>query len=517
VSGTVNDFTIGLKTENDSVAIINEWENWLGRQIGVYVVFLDGGGDWNQLSGASFYADRVRPIMDRTIIEWSVPIFPDSWDYHGGYNEVINGSRDGVFARQAREIADATPPHMPIYIRIGWKFNGLFPWDTCGPWLGDRWANDAFTANEELGGQGAYRAAFRRIVSVYRATRPERFTFVFCPGNFTYTADYDWERVWPGDDVVDIYSIDCYYDTDYVSTDPHVAFEHLTHGIPYGFSHQRDRAVARGKRLAISEWGVDRNSSADWCRLLGAWCRDNRYRYAAYWEEPIEPFIGKLRDNRFPDVTQAMRETFGANGTAYEGGAPLPPPPPATGAVITGTPGPDTLTGGTGPDTIFGEAGDDALFGGGGDDILDPGPGAGFYIEGGAGVDTMIYKRGPPGYGAGTFQGFAVGIDRIRTHGYAASEITISPHTHEGQNGQIVLFFGGGHIWLPGVLGLTMDMIEVLDPPGTSPPPPPPPPQPPPPLPPGTVRRVLRGANGGVLTRTDGRPLLSADVYPVEP
>ena len=92
----------------------------------------------------------MRWYVDRGgVVEVSCGFFPDPIPYHQGYNEVINGTRDGVFRQIARTLDDGFPADVPIYFRIAWEWNGNFPWNT---------ENDVnFTINTEHGGQGQRR------------------------------------------------------------------------------------------------------------------------------------------------------------------------------------------------------------------------------------------------------------------------------------------------------------------------------------------------------------------------
>ena len=65
----------------------------------------------------------------------------------------------------------------------------------------------------------------------------------------------------------------------------------------------------------------------------------------------------------------------------------------ATGVLIDGGDGDDTITGSAGNDSLFGSAGDDTITGGGGNDVLDGGAGTDT-LKGGAGNDLYRFGRG---------------------------------------------------------------------------------------------------------------------------
>jgi Ca2+-binding RTX toxin-like protein len=71
------------------------------------------------------------------------------------------------------------------------------------------------------------------------------------------------------------------------------------------------------------------------------------------------------------------------------------------------------------------------------------------YMAGGAGADTFVI--GPGRVGADTIGDFEPGVDRLELRGFTPPEVSVEAHSHDGSDGQILSFVGGGHVWLPGV------------------------------------------------------------------
>jgi glucose/arabinose dehydrogenase len=142
-------------------------------------------------------------------------------------------------------------------------------------------------------------------------------------------------------------------------------------------------------------------------------------------------------------------------------------------------------------------AGFDApLIGGGGADTIRSGEGAP-YMVGGAGAHTFVVEAGA---GRITIGDFARGEDVLRFDGIAVSALTIEAHSYGGADGQIVRF-DGGHVWLPGVHGLTAAELGAAAPAPTPTPAPAPGPGPAPtPTPtPGPGGTPPQPGAGGVL------------------
>jgi Ca2+-binding RTX toxin-like protein len=209
---------------------------------------------------------------------------------------------------------------------------------------------------------------------------------------------------------------------------------------------------------------------------------------ATYWDH-WSAFDGELSDDQGSVNAQTFNEVFGVptagsgavpwtpEGTAPSGGAPTAPQGPGTGVVgerpeqSEGGIAPPPVTGGGSPTpspapsdpgssapppaatstTLDGGTSDAPLIGGAGNELIRSGEGAP-YMAGGAGADSLVIEAGA---GQLTLADFShADGDRILLDGIAASAVTIEAHSHDGSDGQILLF-EGGHAWLPGVHDLT--------------------------------------------------------------
>jgi hypothetical protein len=259
----------------------DRFEAWLGRPLDG-VQLHNGRADWADWLGSigwliDLWADRSRTIF------WSIQLLPNGADLAQG----AAGTYDGYYAEAARQIAAGQPEGL-IFVRTGWEFNGdWMPWAAKGR-------------------EKEYIATYRNLVRQFRGAS-DRFVFEWSPnvGNF----GIDPGAAWPGDDVVDVIGIDFYYQPQWDSADPEVAWGDMV-ARPYGLAWHRDFAAARGKPRAFSEWGVTLDDAGPYVRSAGAWFRQEDVVYQSYWNSDAD-FRGKLSDGRLPRAGEAYRETFG--------------------------------------------------------------------------------------------------------------------------------------------------------------------------------------------------------------
>jgi beta-mannanase len=471
------------------------YEQAIGRPIDLFLLF-SGDWDWGALAGVGGETARADDVWNslghQVNFEWSIPLFAVSDGYHN-YGPVLSGAHDGDMYSCGATICNWYESHWPavpeILIRLGWEMNvGGYNW-SCA------------VDDESVGLEDEYAAAWARWVPQLRQASIDvlganKIRMIWCPNSYAH--NWDPFSCYPGDSLVDYVGTDQYWNFDVTgTTDPFAAFNLIVYERARSTHYLFTEGRRRGKGLMFNEWGVGKEADIgpEYIRLMREYCYQQGVHTATYWEEWSayngELWLNSVGDGsgtqpRRPVLWAEMRRQFGPTDAGGSPPAPPPPgpvppppppPPPPEGGTQTGTEGPDTLSGGEGPDTLYGMGGDDALFGGGGDDVLDPGPGAGFYISAGGGLDTIIYKRG---YGKGTLEEWVPGTEpALEIHGYRADEITIGPHSHAGQSGQIITFADGGHIWLPGVTTMTTAHMTLADQP-LPPTPPPPPPVPPP-------------------------------------
>ena len=118
------------------------------------------------------------------------------------------------------------------------------------------------------------------------------------------------EQYYPGDDCVDVISQDIYWTEELQGKDPKAAFQRHVHGYSRGLAWMAEFAKARGKPIAISEFGVDPSlAAADvWLGLFADWVKANNVVYVTYWYSN-QSFPGRFGANR--KVSSAFRRLFG--------------------------------------------------------------------------------------------------------------------------------------------------------------------------------------------------------------
>lgn len=191
------------------------------------------------------------------------------------------------------------------YLRIGWEFNGgWYPWAA---------AQDPV----------AWKAYFRRIVAAFRRVPGQRFRIVWNPAQGAQQIAPD--KLWPGDDVVDVVGLDLYNQSwrpqDYLL--PTVRWNNLK-TMPYGLDWAASFAAAHRKPLALPEWGTGtRPDGHGWgddalfISNMAAWIRSHNVLYHAYWDYNAGDYNAELSTGRQPKAAAAFRAAFARRqGTA---------------------------------------------------------------------------------------------------------------------------------------------------------------------------------------------------------
>lgn len=210
--------------------------------------------------------------------------------------EGANGAYDSHFAQLGRVLvargkADA-------YLRIGWEFNG------------DWYAWSAAKDPE------AFVRYFRRLVGIFRAVPGQRFRIVWNPSQGQQKIAPD--RVYPGDDVVDVIGLD-FYNSSWRKEDAHPEVRwrnHLTQ--PYGLNWLKDFAARHHKPIAFPEWGTGTSPNGQgkgddplFIARMAQWIKSNNVAYHAYWDYPAPDYNSELSGGRQPLSARAFRTAFG--------------------------------------------------------------------------------------------------------------------------------------------------------------------------------------------------------------
>ncbi|CAL9470188.1 hypothetical protein SUDANB171_02807 [Streptomyces sp. enrichment culture] len=198
---------------------------------------------------------------------------------------------------------------------LGWEMNGTTYTHRCAP------------------DPEAWKRYWRRIVTTMRAVPGQDFRFDFAPNRGTDAIE--WDRCYPGDDVVDIIGMDTYDQPPGETFDEQISQ-------PYGLQFHVDFAAAHGKPISFPEWGLFRNGD-----------NPEYMRRMLEWIDAVQPVYHSISDYCPHGVWQCVQNP--ASSEVFRTALSATPPESGTG-------GP-----GRGP-----RPGDD-----GGDGAGDTGPGRG--------------------------------------------------------------------------------------------------------------------------------------------
>jgi hypothetical protein len=280
----------------------------------------------------------VRAKAGRNLI-LSVPMLPSS----GGVSlaSCAAGQYDAYWRNLANDLA---------YYGLHWAYLRL-GWEMDGNWY-------AWGAPQGSGLEASFAGCFRRIVTTMRATQPaSQWKFVWNP-TATWTDPAWLEATWPGAAYVDVVGIDLYDQSWQANTYPYPATcdsacrlarqQTAWNGHAWYLQTIRNFAVARGKPLAIPEWGIV-------SRTDGHGGGDNPYYIQKMYEFISDPGnyvqFSSLFDfnapeanynlsgldvasTAFPQAADKFRQLFGAVTPLP---APAPAPAPAPGDVTPPT------------------------------------------------------------------------------------------------------------------------------------------------------------------------------------
>lgn len=296
---------LGAITGNDPMAM-EHWARWLGRPQD-HDLLAFNQTDWRQLEASiDFITGIGRLVLARgRKVQWSVPV--GGWS---AYDSVASGERDTLYLSVAKTILAAYGEGASrICIRPPWEFNledqTLAARSVYGVWDGR-----------------SYIAAYRRIVGIFRRVSP-RFYFDWCPN--IGVGQLDPELCYPGDDVVDVVSVDVYYRgryDDQARDDSGVSIFHYRKNQPRGLDWLDGFARAHGKLIGVSEWGVDSSRATVFTEMLIGWIKGlgPRLSHHNYWDRTDGGVNSRLSGGGLPGIGAVYRRAFG-------GGPPRRPAP----------------------------------------------------------------------------------------------------------------------------------------------------------------------------------------------
>jgi hypothetical protein len=277
---------LGVNLGNDGPQAIARYEAWLGRPVD-FIQVHTGRRGWADYVDSVHFGGRL--YRDTRDIHWSIPLFSQE----GTLTDAAAGKYDRYWRKAIRNALSYSPRGTaPIYLRSGWEFN----------YAGQQWFS---------GGQEAtFVKAIRRFVGIMRAISP-RFRFVWCP-NYNVRGQ-NTELSYPGDDVVDVISMDFYVWKDYAGKPAEAWDFYLNADGGYGLAWLVRFGAAHQKPIAVDEWGTKFDGFESFIAAAASFFRDNDFFYSAYWEQQ-SAYNAALLYGQYPTTAAEFRRQFGRSG-----------------------------------------------------------------------------------------------------------------------------------------------------------------------------------------------------------
>jgi hypothetical protein len=292
---TIPTQQLGAITGNE-IAGMEQWAKWLGRAPDHDLIYFNQNS-WPELeSSVPFIVNVGKQILAAgRKVHWSVPL-----GGVGGYEATRDGAKDALYSSMASQILGVYGEgDSRICVRLPWEFNGDFQTmraqSRSGAWDG-----------------ALYRQTYRRIAQIFKKTSP-RFYFDWCPNIGTLKLDP--ELCYPGDDVVDVVSVDVYYRKAYDNTglnDGGSGIFNYRKTQPNGLDWLEKFATTHGKLIGLSEWGVDDNSATVFMTKMVEWLKGlgPKLSHHNYWDR-TEVIDTKISNGNLPAIGAIYKEAFG--------------------------------------------------------------------------------------------------------------------------------------------------------------------------------------------------------------
>ena len=215
-----------------------EIEAWRGRKLDVvkgWAPITTWPRIFKWLNGGGFRS--LKDSGARTVV--SVPLFPAS--EAPTFAACASGAFNSYYRRIAQTLVDRGAPD--TIIRLGWEANGSwYPW----------------SAGKDPEG---YKACFRQAAQTMK--KVDKRLLIEWPMAKKGHLSYSVERIYPGNDVVDIVGVVLYdrYPTSTTQLIWDDLYDQKFLNGPYGPKTWIDFAKSKNKRLGIGEWGVSDGSA----------------------------------------------------------------------------------------------------------------------------------------------------------------------------------------------------------------------------------------------------------------
>ncbi len=233
---------LGVYTGPGAIAAHTQFEQWLGRPVPYAADYIDYKGGWQKdfIDSQQWlmqpWGNWVKQAAGRRLV-LGVPMLESA--NAGQFAAGVSGQFDTYFTALANELVANGLAN--TIIRLGYEGNC----DTIGPW-------------QATDNPSGYVQLFRHIVGLMRAVPGSSFIFDWsvCNGLQSGHALSSFSSFYPGDDVVDLISMDI-YDVEWMQpgVTPQERWNYITTRY-MGVNDLVQFAHAHGKPLSFPEWGL---------------------------------------------------------------------------------------------------------------------------------------------------------------------------------------------------------------------------------------------------------------------
>ncbi|WP_406857325.1 glycosyl hydrolase [Alsobacter sp. KACC 23698] len=260
-----------------------------------------GRADWADWDGSIAWESQLWAGTGRPIA-WSIPLFANQ----GNLASAASGAYDSHYRQAAETILAGQAHDAAISIRMGEEFNSdWMPWSAA------------------KGQEQNFIAAYRHFVDAFRSVS-DKFQFEW---NVNLGGSVDPAAAYPGDAYVDVIGMDFYYNTQWDSADPNVAWAKKV-SEPFGLQWHQDFAAAHGKPTAYSEWGMNSDAPA-YVTKAAQWFADHHVLYQSYWDVNDNGYRSEI--GQYAGASTAFKKAFGQS----DGHSQAPAPAASAAAAAT--------------------------------------------------------------------------------------------------------------------------------------------------------------------------------------
>ncbi len=274
---------LGVYGNNDPSSVIS-FEQWLDRPVDVILMFC---GPYK-----NGWSDAVANVRWVASLDWDAPLVWTVLPIPLNTGDLSSASR-GAYNSYYKEIAQVIAAEQStgdIIVRPFHEFNGnWYPWASGGQ-------------------EQDFIQAFRHFVDTFRSVSG-RFKFEWNVNQGDFNSVSNPELAYPGDQYVDIISMDAYYDTRWEGADPNKAFAKIRDKT-YGLNWLESFADAHGKPIAFPEWGVNSDNAGPYIKQFSEWIASHNVVYQSYWESNSD-FPAMLEDGQYPNAAATYKAEFG--------------------------------------------------------------------------------------------------------------------------------------------------------------------------------------------------------------